>query len=84
MSIRNIRTTGMMAYMGLTESVAREVPAPTQQAALFGVPTLRAYANVPSTHGLRRNVYDHSPLQVTYIRRMVRSTRVTYAYNTFA
>jgi hypothetical protein len=79
MTTRFIRT-GMMAHMGLTEALAREIPAPAQQAALFGVPKLRAYANVPSTHGLRRNVYDHSPVQVTYVRRTVRSTRVTYTF----
>ena len=82
MTIRFIRT-GMMAHMGLTEALARETPAPAQQAVLFGVPKLRAYANVPSTHGLRRNVYDHNPVQVTYVRRTVRNTRVTYTYNAF-
>lgn len=82
MTIRLIRT-GMMAHMGLTEALARETHAPAQQAVLFGVPKLRAYANVPSTHGLRRNVYDYKPVQVTYIRRTVRNTRVTYAYSAF-
>lgn len=82
MTTRFIRT-GMMAYMGLTEAIAREHNRPAQQAALFGVPMLRAYANVPSTHGLRRNVYDHNPVRVTYIRRMRRATRVTYEYNAF-
>lgn len=82
MTIRFIRT-GMMAHMGLTEALARETSAPAQQAVLFGVPKLRAYANVPSTHGLRRNVYDHNPVQVTYVRHMRRATRVTYEYNAF-
>jgi len=79
MTTRFIRT-GMMAYMGLTEAHRREQHRAVQQAALFGVSKLRAYANVPSTHGLRRNVYDHSPVQVTYVRRTVRSTRVAYTF----
>jgi hypothetical protein len=79
MTTRFIRT-GMMAYMGLTEALARETSAPAQQAVLFGVPKLRAYANVPSTHGSRRNVYDHNPVQVTYVRRMRRATRVYFTY----
>jgi hypothetical protein len=78
MSIRLIRT-GMMAYMGLTEAIARETatPAPTN----YTIPEERPYANIASTHGLRRACYKHQPVEVTYIYRPHnRALRAHFSY----
>lgn len=79
MTIRNIRT-GMMAYMGLSEELARTAEAEAIRA-ITEEPILRPYANVASVQGIRRNCYDHSPVQVTHIHRAKRMLTVRFMYS---